>query len=53
VTRPPKKFPNYVALMSSIINVEPSSFEEANTVQVWQNAMTKEYNSILKNDVNQ
>jgi hypothetical protein len=25
----PKKFPNYVALMSSIIDVDPSVFEEA------------------------
>jgi hypothetical protein len=37
--------------MSSIINVEPSSFEEATGQQVWQDAMMEEYNSIMKNDV--
>jgi hypothetical protein len=26
---PPKKFPNYMALMSNIIDFEPSSFQEA------------------------
>jgi len=25
---PPRKFPNYMALMSSIVDVEPSSFEK-------------------------
>jgi hypothetical protein len=29
VSHPPKKFPSYVALMSSIIDAEPSSYEEA------------------------
>jgi hypothetical protein len=47
----PKKFPTYIALMSSIIDIEPSNFEEAIVEQVWQDAMTEEYNSIMKNDV--
>jgi hypothetical protein len=50
-SRPPRKFPNYLALMSSIIDVEPSSFEEATDQQVWRDAMVEEYNSIMKNDV--
>jgi hypothetical protein len=50
-SRPPRKFPNYMALMSSIIDVEPSSFEEVIDQQVWQDAMVEEYTSIMKNDV--
>jgi hypothetical protein len=33
-THPPKKFPTYVALMSSIIDTEPSSSEEAAEEQI-------------------
>jgi hypothetical protein len=29
IIHPPKKFMNYVVLMSSIIDADPSSFEEA------------------------
>jgi hypothetical protein len=37
--RPPKKFPNYMALMSSIIDSKSSSVQEATDQQVWRNAM--------------
>jgi len=30
---------------------EPSTFEEANAKQVWQDAMVEDYNSIMKNNV--
>jgi hypothetical protein len=40
-----------VALMSNIIYSKPSSFEEAVSQQVWKDAMTKEDQSIMKNDV--
>jgi hypothetical protein len=46
-----RSFQNYMALMSSIIDVEPSSFEEATNQQVWQDAMVEEYTSIMRNDV--
>jgi hypothetical protein len=36
--------------MSHIIDIKPSCHEEATSQQVWQDAMTKEYQSILKND---
>jgi hypothetical protein len=49
--RPPRKFPNYMVLMSSIIDVEPSNFEEAANQQVWRDAMVEEYTSIMRNDV--
>jgi hypothetical protein len=42
---------NYMVLMSSIIDVEPSSFEEATDQQVWQDSMVEEYTSIMRNDV--
>ena len=41
----------YVALMSNISDAEPSSFEEANKLQVWKDSMLEEYKSILKNNV--
>ena len=47
----PHRFGGYVALMSSISDVEPSSFEEANKLQVWKDAMLEEYRSIIKNNV--
>jgi hypothetical protein len=37
--------------MSSNSSVEPSSFEEANELQVWKDAMLEEYRSIIKNNV--
>jgi hypothetical protein len=41
-SRPPKKFPNYMALMSSIIDSESSSVQEATDQQVWRNAMMED-----------
>ena len=40
-----------MALMSNIIDCEPSSFEETVDQQVWRDAMLEEYSSIMKNDV--
>jgi hypothetical protein len=37
--------------MSNIIDDELSSFEEADKLQVWKDAMLEEYMSILKNNV--
>jgi hypothetical protein len=37
--------------MSNINDAEPSSFEEANKLQVWKDAVLDEYRSILKNNV--
>lgn len=51
MTHPLKKFPKYVALMSSIIDVEPSRYEEAIGEKVWHDAMVEGYNSILRNYV--
>ena len=37
--------------MSHIIYFEPSCYEEASSHSVWRDALTKEYQSIMKNDV--
>jgi hypothetical protein len=47
----PERFCNYIAMVSSIREFEPSTFEEAAGRQVWRDAMMEEYNSIMKNDV--
>jgi hypothetical protein len=40
-----------MALMTSIIDLEPSSYEEVASQQVWRDAMVEEHNSIMHNDV--
>jgi hypothetical protein len=50
-SKTPHRFGGYVALMSSISDAKPSSFEEANKLQVWKDSMLEEYRSILKNNV--
>lgn len=47
----PQRFSGYVALMCNLIEIEPSSVEEAAKQQVWKDAMDEEYQSILKNNV--
>jgi hypothetical protein len=47
----PHRFGGYVALMSSISDVEPSSFEEAHKLKLWKDVMLEEYMSIIKNNV--
>jgi hypothetical protein len=46
-----KPFTNYMALMCDLIENEPSCFEEAIQKKEWVDAMTEEYQSIIKNDV--
>jgi hypothetical protein len=47
----PQIFLSYVSAMSHIIDTEPSCHGEATGQQVWKDAMTEEYQSIMKNDV--
>ena len=42
---------SYVALLCDFIDKEPSKYEEATEWKEWKDAMIKEYQSILKNDV--
>ena len=46
-----ERFCNYMALVASIVDSEPSSYEEAASQQFWREAMQEEYPSIMKNDV--
>ena len=50
-SRPPERFCTYMALVASIVDTKPSSYEEADSQQVWREAMMEEYSSIMKNDV--
>jgi hypothetical protein len=47
----PKTFSSYMALMCDLLQKEPTYFEEAIQKKEWENAMTEEYQSIIKNDV--
>ena len=49
--RRPHIFSSYIALMSHIIDYEPSSYEEAANQQVGRDAMMEEYQLIMKKDV--
>jgi hypothetical protein len=47
----PKPFSSYMDLMCDLLEKEPTCFEEAIQKKEWADAMTKEYQSIIKNDV--
>jgi hypothetical protein len=47
----PKSFSSYMALMCDLLEKEPTCFEEAIQKKELADAMTKEYQSIIKNDV--
>jgi hypothetical protein len=49
-SKPPERL-GYVALMTQLIDAEPSTYEQAAQHGVWQEAMMEEYASIMKNDV--
>eukprot|EP00253_Pinus_taeda_P005149 PITA_05149 len=48
---PPERFCNYVAKATIIVDYEPTSYEEADSQDVWREAMVEEYASIIKNNV--
>ena len=41
----------YVSMLCDIIDKEPSTYEEATEKKEWKDAMIKEYQLIMKNDV--
>ena len=47
---PPERL-SYMALITELINSEPSSFEGDAQHEVWQEAMVEEYDSVMKNQV--
>jgi len=50
-SKKPNRYQGYLTIMSTIIQNEPSSFTDTVKHQVWKDAMTEEYESIMKNDV--
>jgi hypothetical protein len=50
-SKKPKPFSIYMALMCDLIEKEPTCFEETIQKKEWVDAMRKEYQSIIKNDV--
>jgi hypothetical protein len=40
-----------MALLSDIIDAEPTCYEEIVEKKVWKDSMIEEYHSIIKNDV--
>jgi hypothetical protein len=47
----PKPFSSYMDLMCDLLEKDPTCFEESIQKKEWVDAMTKEYQSIIKNDV--
>jgi hypothetical protein len=47
----PKPFSSYTALMCDLLEEEPTCSEEAIQRKEWVDAMTKEYQSMMKNKV--
>ena len=45
------RYQGYLASMSTIVQSEPGSFEEVVKHKIWKDAMHKEYESVMKNDV--
>ena len=50
-SRASERFSSYMAVVTSLSELEPTTFEEASKHQVWRDAMMEEYNSIMKNGV--
>jgi hypothetical protein len=49
--RPPVRLGAYLALVTTIRDIEPQTFAQAVDHQVWREAMVEEYDSIVRNDV--
>lgn len=47
----PSRFTNYVALINDLSKSEPTNISDALKHEVLKDAMSKEYQSIVKNDV--
>jgi hypothetical protein len=50
-SKKPKRFTSYAALMTCLVNEEPSTFEESIKKKEWKETIMEEYQSIMKNDV--
>jgi hypothetical protein len=50
-SKKPDKYSGLIAQLNFVIDLEPSTFDEAAKHKVWKDAMIEEYELILKNDV--
>lgn len=50
-SKKPKRYSGYATYMTKLIEVEPSTFEEAVNHQEWKDAINEEYQSIIKTGV--
>jgi hypothetical protein len=50
-SKKPKPFSSYMALVCDLVEKEPTCFEEVVQKKEWMDAMTKEYHSIINNDI--
>ena len=46
-----ERFCSYISMVTSVSELEHSTFEEALDHQVWYNSKVEEYSSIMKNNV--
>ena len=51
ISKRSKPFSNNLALMCDLVDQEPTGYEEVVQKKEWVEAMTKEYQSIMKNDI--
>jgi hypothetical protein len=49
--RPPIRLGAYLALVTTIRDIEPQTFAQVEDHQVWREAMVEEYDSIVRNGV--
>jgi len=49
--RSPYQYTSYMALITKLVDTDPSFFEEAIEKPIWVDAMVEEYKSIVKNSV--
>jgi hypothetical protein len=47
----PKRLGSYLVMVTSIIDLEPTTFAQEFDQQVWREAMLEEYDSIIRNEV--
>ena len=49
--RSPDRYTSYMDLMTRLVDIESSYFEEEVEQTIWVDAMVEEYDSIIKNSV--
>lgn len=50
-SKKPKRYSGYAAYITKLIEIEPSTFQEAEHEEVWKKIIQEKYQSIMKNGV--